>query len=57
MFRAVDQLELKIPATRDDAPAAAYHVLDLIDRLREDAGGDPAAAASSKPLSRVKETS
>ncbi|MBA4378661.1 MAG: transcription-repair coupling factor [Gemmatimonas sp.] len=57
MFRAVDQLELKIPATRDDAPAAAYHILDLIDRLREDAGGDPAAAAPPKPLSRVKETS
>ncbi len=33
-FKAVDQLEMKVPVARDVAAAAAFSVLDLVDRLR-----------------------
>jgi transcription-repair coupling factor (superfamily II helicase) len=33
-FKAVDQLEMKVPVAREDAAAAAFSVLDLVDRLR-----------------------
>ena len=46
MFRAVDQLELKVPAARDDAAAAAYTVLDLIDRTRTEAASREPGNAS-----------
>jgi hypothetical protein len=45
MFRAVDQLELKVPVSRDDAAAAAYSVLDLIDRLRREEASRPSGDA------------
>ena len=47
-FNAVDQLVMKVPVARSDAVAAAFSVLDLIDRLRTaDTGtapGSPDAA-------------
>ena len=35
-FKAVDQLEMKVPVARDEAAAAAFSVLDLVDRLRSE---------------------
>ena len=43
MFKAVDQFIMQVPVAREEAPAAAHAVLDLLERLRSGAA-DPAAA-------------
>ncbi len=52
MFKAVDQLVMQVPASREQAPAAAVAMLDLLERLREATQDDPPAA----PGQRTKES-
>ncbi|HPF35853.1 MAG TPA: transcription-repair coupling factor [Candidatus Krumholzibacteria bacterium] len=44
-FKAVDQFVMQIPAGRDQLGAAAFAVLDLLDRLAEDSAPVPAGRA------------
>ncbi len=47
-FNAVDQLVMKVPVARPEAAAAAFSMLDLIDRLRtEDSGPAPEQTSSN----------
>jgi len=50
-FKAVDQLEMKVPVARDVAAAAAFSVLDLLDRLRveENEGSGRKTEDNSRP--------
>ena len=56
MFKAVDQLIMMVPAGREDLPAAAFAMLDLLDRLRErEAAGEAGAAAPAGTAGSTKE--
>jgi len=48
-FTAVDQLVLKVPVARPEAAAAAFAILDLIDRLRAEEAENPKRPTVEKP--------
>jgi len=50
MFKAADQFVMKVPAARDQALAAAYTSLDLLDRLRRSTGDGAPVAQTAKEM-------
>jgi len=55
-FKAVDQFVMKVPVDRDQLGAAAFSVLDLVDRLRSEAGA-PSSSSTGPGDSSRKEKS
>jgi hypothetical protein len=55
-FKAVDQFVMKVPADRDQLGAAAFSVLDLVDRLRSEAGADSSSSTGPGESSRKEKS-
>ena len=55
-FKAVDQFVMKVPADRDQLGAAAFTVLDLVDRLRSEAGADQVSSIGPGESSRKEKS-